>query len=93
MHVKYIQHNLHRMTWYTGMCGVMAMSLLYMLEFYGQMCELYGPWIQWLFVAGAALMGGHYRIDIISGVGHPRLDSVIPLVLYTIAYNGWGIGI
>jgi hypothetical protein len=32
-------------------------------------------------------MDGHYRVDIISGVGHPRLDVVVLLVLYTVAYN------
>jgi hypothetical protein len=57
------------------------------------MCVLYGPWIQWLFVANAALMGGHYRTNIISGVGHPRYDSVVPLVLCMVVCNGWGIGI
>ena len=39
------------------------------------------------FVTGAALMGGHYRTYVISGVGHPRLDSVMPLVLWMVAYN------
>ena len=31
MHEKYRQDNLHRMTWYIGTCGIMAMGLLYML--------------------------------------------------------------
>jgi hypothetical protein len=26
-------------------------------------------------------MDGHYRTDVIRGVGHPRSDSVVPLVL------------
>jgi hypothetical protein len=52
-----------------------------------------GPWIQWLFVVNAALMGGHYRTDIISIVGHPRSDSIIPLLLCMVACNGWGTGI
>jgi hypothetical protein len=30
-------------------------------------------------------MVGHNRIDIISGVGHPRLDSLVPLVLCMVA--------
>jgi hypothetical protein len=34
-------------------------------------------------------MVGHYKTDIISSVGHPRLDLVVPLVLYTVACNGW----
>jgi hypothetical protein len=29
-------------------------------------------------------MDGHYRIDVVSGVGHPRSDSVVPLVLCTV---------
>ena len=45
------------------------------------------------FVAGATLMGDHYRMDIISGVGHPRSDSVMLLVLCVVACNGWGTGI
>ena len=58
------------------------------------MCMLNRFWIRWLFVAGIALMGGHYKTDIISGVGHLRSDSgVLPLVLCTVACNGWGTGI
>jgi hypothetical protein len=30
-------------------------------------------------------MDGHYRMDIISSVGHPRSDSIVPLVLYMVA--------
>jgi hypothetical protein len=41
-----------------------------------------------LFVADAALIGGHYRTDITNGVGYPRSDSVVPLVLCTVACNG-----
>ena len=46
-----------------------------------------------MFVAGVALKGGHYRTDVISGVGHPNSDSVVPLVLCMVVYNGWGTGI
>jgi hypothetical protein len=45
------------------------------------------------FVIGAALMGDHYKIDIISGVGHLRLDSVVALVLCTVVYNIRGTGV
>ena len=38
-------------------------------------------------------MDGHYRMDIISSVGHPRSNSIVPLVLCTVACNGWGTGI
>ena len=54
---------------------------------------LYGPLIQWLFVTGIALMGSHYWMDIISGVGHSRSNSIMPLVLYTVAYNIRGTGV
>jgi hypothetical protein len=42
------------------------------------------------FVTGAALKGNHYWTYIISGVGHLRSDSVMPLMLWMIAYNIWG---
>jgi hypothetical protein len=29
-------------------------------------------------------MDGHYRIDIISGMGHPRSDSIVQLMLCTV---------
>jgi hypothetical protein len=45
------------------------------------------------FVADVALTGDHYRTDIISGVGHMRLDSVMPLVLCTVVYNIQGIDV
>ena len=39
------------------------------------------------------LMVDHYRMDVISGVGHLRLDLVVPLVLHTVTCNGWGTDI
>jgi hypothetical protein len=39
------------------------------------------------FVTSIALIGDHYRTYIISGVGHPRSDSVVLLVLWTVVYN------
>ena len=84
MYVKYRQDNLHRMTLYTNTCGIMAMLALWSNMW------IIGPWIQWLFVASAALTDGHYRTDIIRSVGHPRSDSVVALVLCTVVCNGWG---
>ena len=46
-----------------------------------------------MFMVGAALTSGHYKTDIISGLGHPKSNSVVPLVLYTVMCNCWGIGI
>jgi hypothetical protein len=45
------------------------------------------------FMASVALTGGHYRTDIISGVGHLRSDLVVPLMLCMVAYNIWGISV
>jgi hypothetical protein len=42
----------------------------------------------WMFVVGAALKGGHYRMNIISSVGHLRSNLVMSLVLYMIVCNG-----
>ena len=45
------------------------------------------------FMVGAALTGSHYRTDIISGVGHPRSNLVVLLMLCTVAYNIWGTSV
>ena len=45
------------------------------------------------FMANVALMGGHYKMDIISNVGHLRLDSVMPLVLCMVVCNIQGTGV
>jgi hypothetical protein len=45
------------------------------------------------FVTSVALMGDHYRMYIISGVGHSRSDLVVPLVLCTVPYNIQGTGV
>jgi hypothetical protein len=39
------------------------------------------------------LMDDHYRMDIISDVGHPTSNLVVSLVLRTVACNGWDTGI
>ena len=59
------------------------------------MCVLYGGFESNGFVTKVQsfLMDDHYKMDIISGVGHPRSNSIMPLVLCTVACNGWGIGI
>ena len=41
MHVKYIQDNLHRMTWYNDTCGIMATGLLYMLALWSNVCVIW----------------------------------------------------
>jgi hypothetical protein len=75
------------MTLYADTCSITAMSLLYgRYDMVKCMCYM-GLESNGCFMAGGALTGGHYRTNIISGVGHPRLDSVVPLVLCTAAYN------
>jgi hypothetical protein len=71
----------------------MAMGLLYMLALFSNVCLLYGPWIQWLFVAATTLKNSRYRMNIFSNVGHPRSDLVMLLVLCMVACNGWGADI
>jgi hypothetical protein len=77
------------MTWYTGMCGIMAISLLYELA-YSQcvyVCVGGGGGFgsnDFMTKMQSFPMNGHYRMDVISGVGHLRSDSVVLLVLYTI---------
>jgi hypothetical protein len=43
------------------------------------------------FMAGVALMDGHYKMDIISSVGHLKLDLVVSLMFCTVVYNILGI--
>jgi hypothetical protein len=59
------------------------------------MCVLYGAFASNGFVTKVQPfpMDGHYRTDIISSVGHPRLDLVVPLVLCMVACNACDIGI
>jgi hypothetical protein len=40
-----------------------------------------------------SLNGQSYKMDFISSVGHPKSDSVVPLVLCMVACNGWGTGV
>jgi hypothetical protein len=85
MHVKYIQDNLHRMTWYTDMFGIMSMGLLYGLTLWSNVCVGFGS-NGFVTKTQPFPMNGHYRTDVISGVGHPRLDSIMPLVSCTVCY-------
>ena len=39
------------------------------------------------FAVGGALTVGHYRTYIISGVGHLRSDSIVPLMLWMVVNN------
>jgi hypothetical protein len=65
------------------------MGLLYMLTLWSNMCYM-GLKFNGCFVTGVALTSDHYRMEVINGVGYPRSDSIVPLVLCTVAYNIWG---
>jgi hypothetical protein len=56
---------MHCTTWYTSTYGIMVMSLLYRLNDMVKCVCYMGLRYNGCFMAGAALMGGHYRIDII----------------------------
>jgi hypothetical protein len=45
------------------------------------------------FVTSVALMSSHYWMNIISGVDHLRLASVVTLVLCMVAYNIYGTSV
>jgi hypothetical protein len=81
---------MHCMTWYFGTCGITTMSLLYRLDNMVK-CVCYMVLrSNGCFMANAALTSSHFRTDIISGMGHPRSNLVVLLVLCTVAYNIWG---
>jgi hypothetical protein len=67
------------------MCGIIAMSLLYMLALW-LMYACVGaldPMILWPMIQQFP-MDGHFKTDVISGVGHPRSNLVVLLVLRTV---------
>jgi hypothetical protein len=74
------------MTWYTSTCGITATGLLYRLTLWLCVC-LCGGFGSNSFLTKVQQfpMDGHYRMYIISSVGYPRSDSVMLLVLCTIA--------
>ena len=78
---------MHCMTWYTGTCGITIMGLLYRLNNMVKCVCYMSIGSNGYFVIDLALMGGHYRMDVINGVSHPRLDSILPLVLCIVTYN------
>jgi hypothetical protein len=74
------------MTWYIGMYGIMAISLLYWLTLWSMCAWGRGDFGSNGFVIKMQpfLMDDHYRTDIIIGVGYSRSNSIVSLVLYTV---------
>jgi hypothetical protein len=83
MHLKYRQVNLHYMTWYTDTCGIIAMGLLYRLTLGSNVCVGFGS-NGFVTKMQPFPIDSHYMTDITNGVGHPRSNSVMPLVLHTV---------
>jgi hypothetical protein len=76
---------MHCMTWYAGTCGITTMSLIYELYDMIKCVSYMSLGSNGCFMASAALTDNHYKTYIISNVGHPRSDSVVPLVLCMVA--------
>jgi hypothetical protein len=72
---------MHCMTWYTSTCGITVMGLLYKLDDIVKCVCYMGLGSNSCFIASIALTRSHYKMNIISSVGHPKSDSVVPLVL------------
>jgi hypothetical protein len=85
--VLLIDRKLHCMIWYTSTCSIIAMGLLYRLDDMVECVCYMGLGSNRCFMVGAALTDGHYRMDIISGVGYPRSCLVILLVSCMVVYN------
>jgi hypothetical protein len=86
MHVKYRQDNLHRMTWYTDTCGSNGHGLTIHVSFMVKCLCYTGLWIHWFRDHGVTIPNGSVTIGWTSlvGVGHLRLDSIIPPMLRTV---------
>jgi hypothetical protein len=82
------------MTWYTDMYSIMAIGLLYKFDSVVKNVCYMGFGSNGVHDrCSHCLMVGHYWTHITSNMGHLRSESVKLLVLWTVVYNGWGIGI
>jgi hypothetical protein len=71
-----VQYNSHGLT-------------IYGLTLWSNVCVSFGS-NGFMIKTQPFLIDGHYRKDIISGVGHPRSDSIMPLVLCMVAVEWLG---
>ena len=80
---------MHRITWYASISSINSHELIYrlhtMIKFVGVIWRLGSN--GFLTKVQPFPMVGHYRMDAISGMGHPRSDSVMPLLLRTVVCN------
>jgi hypothetical protein len=63
MHVKYRQHYLHRMTWYTSTCNSNGHGLTIHVRFMVKCVCYIGLWIHWLRDHGATIPNGSVGLD------------------------------
>jgi hypothetical protein len=79
------------MIWYTDTCDITVMSLLYRLYDMAK-CVCYMDIVSNdCFMVGIALTGGHYKMNIISGVRQPEvgLDHTVSVMYGSIQYSGY----
>ena len=86
MHVKYRQDNLHRMTLYIDTYGSNGHELIIHVSFMIKYVCYTGFWIHWfcnysVTIPNSLVTIGHTSLV---GVGHPRSNSIMLLMLRTV---------
>jgi hypothetical protein len=76
------------MTWYTDACDNIGHGLTIHVSFMVKCVCCTGHWIHWFRDDGATIPNVSVTIGRMSlvGVGHSRLDSIVPLMLCTVCY-------
>jgi hypothetical protein len=76
------------MTWYTNTYGSIDHGLTIHVNFMVKCVCYTGLWIHWFRDFDATIPNGSVTIGRTSlvGVGHSRLDSIVPLMLRTVSY-------
>jgi hypothetical protein len=93
MHVKYIQDNFTSYDMVYQYVHDNSHGLTIYVNFMVKCVCYMGLGSNGSFMASVALTGSHYKTDIINGVSHSRSDSVMQLVLCTVAYNIQGTSV
>jgi hypothetical protein len=81
------------MTWYTGTYGSIGHELTIHVNFMVKCVCYTGLWIHWFRDLDITIPNGSVTIGRTSlvGVGHSRLDSIVPLMLRTVSYAMVGV--
>jgi hypothetical protein len=82
------QDNLHRMTWYTGVCSSIGHGLTIHVSFMIKYVCYMRLWIHWFRDFDATIPNGLVTIGRTSlvGVGHSESDLIVPLMLRMVCY-------